>query len=66
MLCAVVLIVLVRKYLNLDFCEILCLGGGMQQFLIPWQKYKNSMILRLNALTVTCNNMYFDNVYFNH
>ena len=32
MLCAVVLIVFVRKYLNLNFCEILCLGGGMQQF----------------------------------
>ena len=31
MLCAVVLIVFVRKkILNLNFCEILCLGGGMQ------------------------------------
>ena len=45
MLCAVVLIVFVRKYLNLNFCEIWCLGGDVQQF-NTLAKYKNSMILR--------------------
>ena len=29
-------------------------------------KYQNSMILCKNALTLTFNNMYFDNMYFNH
>ena len=52
MLCVAVLIVFVRKHLDLNFCEKLCLDGGMQELFTTCAKIKNNMFLckKKNAL----------------